>query len=208
MPPREPTSSTPPEGAAGRRPDAVLLPDDLFDAAAATVPDSEKTLRVTESTEASPVAAETPTDVPPSTTRTRHADDDPDPVQIPDHRYRRGRRVVRVVRRVQLWSVFKIALIGNTILFAVCMAALALLWSFASAAGQIHHIEKFMRDIGFDDWTFDGGVLFPAALGIGAVLAATSTVMLTLAAAVMNLVSELTGGLRFTVIEELGTEED
>lgn len=124
----------------------------------------------------------------------------------PDHRP--GRRVVRIVRRVQLWSVFKIALIGSVLFFAVCMLALTVLWSLAASTGQIHHIEKFMRDIGFDDWTFDAGVLFPAALAIGAISAIASTVLITLAAAVMNLVSELTGGLRFTVIETLDTDHD
>ncbi len=116
--------------------------------------------------------------------------------------------MTRVVRRVQLWSVFKLALFGSLIFYVICMLSVALLWSIAMSTGQIHHIERFMRDIGFNDWTFDGPVLFLAALNIGAVCTVLTSVMATVSAAIMNLVSELTGGIRFTVIEALDEDDD
>jgi hypothetical protein len=119
------------------------------------------------------------------------------PVQPPLH----GRRVTRIVRRVQLWSVFKVALLGGLVFYLIGLVAVGLLWSIATSAGQIHHIEKFMRDVGFEDWTFNGVRLFEAAALVGAVMALAGSVLITLAGAVMNLISELTGGIRFTVIE-------
>ena len=133
---------------------------------------------------------------PPRTPRqARHSERDEDP------RHRPGRRKVHIVRRIQLWSVFKIALLGSLVLYAICLISVALLWSVSMSTGQIHHIEKFMRDIGFRNWTFDGPVLFQAVTFLGAVGMIVTSVMLTLWAAIVNVVSELTGGIRFIVIE-------
>jgi hypothetical protein len=114
-----------------------------------------------------------------------------------------GRRVVRVVRRVQLWSVFKVALLSFLVFYGITLLAAAAVWSLANSTGQVHHIEKFMRDIGFDNWTFDGGRIFSATAFIGAVLVVLASVFATLAGALLNLISELTGGIRFIVIEDV-----
>lgn len=121
---------------------------------------------------------------------------------------RPGRRVTRVVRRVQLWSVFKIALFGSLICYTIFLLAVAAGWSLANSTGQVHHIEKFMRDIGFDNWSFEGPKLFKASVFAGAVGVVAGTIMLTLAAAITNLISELTGGIRFTVLEVDEDDED
>ena len=93
----------------------------------------------------------------------------------------RRRCVVRVVRRVQLWSVFKVALLSFLVFYGITLLAAAAVWSLANSTGQVHHIEKFMRDIGFDNWTFDGGRLFSATAFIGAVLVVLASVFATLA---------------------------
>ena len=140
-----------------------------------------------------------PVEVPPS----RRSDVPP----RSDARVRHGRRVVRVVRRIQPWSVFKIALLSSVVLYAVSVISSAILWSLATSTGQVHHIEKFMRDIGFNGWTFNGAVLFQAVLLAGAIGVIVTSILITLWAAVVNLVSELTGGIRVIVIEE-GPEFD
>lgn len=112
-----------------------------------------------------------------------------------------GHRVTRVVRRVQLWSVFKVAVFGTIIFYAIFLLAVALGWALANSTGQVHHIEKFMRDIGFDNWSFDGPQLFRVAALVGAVGVVAGSVLITLSAAIINLISELTGGIRFTVLE-------
>lgn len=119
-----------------------------------------------------------------------------------------GRREVRVVRRVQLWSVFKVALLASAGCYVICLIAVAILWSLASTTGQVHHIEKFMREIGFNNWTFKGGQLFQGVVLIGAVGLVVTSAMVTVWAALVNVVSELTGGIRFVVIEAGPEPED
>ena len=105
------------------------------------------------------------------------------------------------MRRVQLWSVFKVALLGSLVFYAIFLLSVALGWSLANSTGQVHRIEKFMRDIGFDNWSFQGPVLFKGSVLLGAVCTVATSILITLSAAIMNLISELTGGIRLTVIE-------
>ena len=121
---------------------------------------------------------------------------------------RPGRRVVRIVRHVQLWSVFKVALLGGLVFYAIFLLATGLGWSLANATGQVHRIEQFMRQIGFDNWSFDGPQLFRAAALLGALLLCVGSVLITLAAALVNLIAEATGGIRFTVIELDESDDD
>lgn len=121
---------------------------------------------------------------------------------------RPGRRVVRIVRHIQLWSVFKIALLGGLVFYGIFLVAAGLGWSIANATGQVHHIEQFMRQVGFESWTFEGAKLFRAAAVIGAIGLVAGSIMITLGAAIVNLISEATGGIRFTVIEVFGSEDD
>ena len=121
---------------------------------------------------------------------------------------RPGRRVTRIVRHVQLWSVFKIALLGGLVFYAVFLTFVGVSWSLANATGQIHHIEQFMRQIGFDNWSFNGPQLFRAAALVGAIVLVAGSILITLSAAVMNVISEATGGIRFTVIETDESDDD
>ena len=105
--------------------------------------------------------------------------------------------------------MFKVALLASVACYIICLIAVAILWSLASTTGQVHHIEKFMREIGFNNWTFNGGELFQGVMLIGAVGLVVTSVMVTVWAALVNVVSELTGGIRFVVIEAgLEPEDD
>lgn len=116
--------------------------------------------------------------------------------------------MVRIVRHVQLWSVFKVALLAGLVFYAVFLITVGIAWSLANAAGQVHHIEQFMRQIGFDSWSFNGPALFRAAALIGAITLTVGSVLVTLTAAIVNLIAEVTGGIRFTVIESDESDGD
>lgn len=120
---------------------------------------------------------------------------------------RRGRRVTRIVRRVELWSVLKVGLVFNTIMLGVSLGAVAILWGLANTTGLIDDLEGFLQDAGFEDFRFRGEQMFQQVAFIGAVGALAATVFLVLAAALLNLISEITGGIRFVVIEEIIDEE-
>ena len=115
---------------------------------------------------------------------------------------RRARRVKRVIRRIELWSVLKLALVLYTCMYVVVMGALVIVWGFAYSAGLVDNFESFANDVGFENWQFYGDHMFRQAAVIGGVLVVTFTVLTVLATALVNVVSELTGGIRVVVIEE------
>ena len=140
------------------------------------------------------------------------ADDKPKPVKAPRRDLatddqltsgrRRGRRVRRVVRRIDLWSVLKLAIVLYTCLYVAVLATLALLWGLAYSSGQIEKVESFMADVGMDNYRFYGDQMWRACAMIGAVGVLTATVLTVLTAALVNVISEMTGGIRLVVIEE------
>jgi hypothetical protein len=119
----------------------------------------------------------------------------------PDQR-RRVRRVSRIVRDVDVWSVAKVGLIFHAALYVVLLLTGVLLWNVGSATGTIDNIEQFMESFGWDSFTFKGAELFQsmAILGIFAIVGGTG--LWVLGALVFNLITELVGGIRVTVLEE------
>lgn len=119
---------------------------------------------------------------------------------------RRARKVKRIVRRLDAWSVLKVAFIFNLCAYIVAMVAGVVLWRVADSAGVIENVESFIEDLGaFETYRFEPDLIFEAyALG-GAVLAVLSTGLIALGAVLFNLISDLVGGIRMTVIEEPGS---
>ena len=126
---------------------------------------------------------------------------------VPGRRRRAGkprvRRVTRVVRRVDAWSVFKISLLFYVVLYAVLLVAGVLLWALAVSTGTIDNTENFIQDLfGLDSFALDGRQLFEASWVIGALLVVAGTGLNVAMAVLFNLISDLTGGVRVTVLEE------
>ena len=133
---------------------------------------------------------------------------DPAPVPIPADvprilgRKPRVRRVTRVVRHVDPWSVFKIAAIAFLVLYAIVMTAGVLLWNVAYATGTIDNIERFFESFGWSSFEFNGGEIYHSAWIGGLFLVIGFTGLAVLAATLFNLITDLVGGMRFTVLEE------
>lgn len=123
-------------------------------------------------------------------------------VEAPARRGRRGRRVKRVVRRIDLWSVLKLSLLVYTCLYLAVLATLAAVWSVLYSSGNIDKLQSFLADVGLDNFTFYGNQMFRACAAVGAVGVIAGTVITVLATALVNLISEMTGGIRLVVIEE------
>lgn len=115
---------------------------------------------------------------------------------------RRGRRVRRVVRRIDLWSVLKLSLALYFCMYVATMATLAALWGLAYSSGTIDKLQSFLGDVGLEDFHFYGARMFKACLAIGGVAVIAATVATVLATALVNVISEITGGIRVVVIEE------
>jgi hypothetical protein len=114
----------------------------------------------------------------------------------------RVRKVTRVVRHVDPWSVFKIALLFNLVLYGVLLTAGVLLWNVAYATGTIDNLERFFESFGWSTFEFNGGAIYHAAwiAGLFGVIGLTGAAVL--AATLFNLLTDLVGGVRMTVLEE------
>jgi hypothetical protein len=114
----------------------------------------------------------------------------------------RIRRVTRVIRDIDPWSVFKIGLVFHFVIYLIMLVALVLLWSVASATGTIDNIQQFMKSFGWESFQFKGGQLFVNVMILGLLGVVLATALWVLAATIFNLITDLVGGIRVTVLEE------
>ena len=114
----------------------------------------------------------------------------------------RVRRVSRVIRDIDPWSVFKVGLVFHLVCYFVALISLVLLWNVARSTGTVDNVENFMESFGWETFKFDGGELFSRiwVLGLFAVILCTG--LWVLMATIFNLITDLVGGLRVTVLEE------
>ena len=115
---------------------------------------------------------------------------------------RRVRRVTRVVRDIDVWSVFKVAVVVHAALYVVLLVTGLLLWNVASATGTIDNIEQFLQSFGWETFSFKGGQILSSGSVAGLFLVVLGTGIWVLVAVIFNLVTELVGGVRVTVLEE------
>jgi hypothetical protein len=115
----------------------------------------------------------------------------------------RARKVQRIVRRVDPWSVLKLSLVFYFCVWVMVIVAAVLLWGVAVGSGTVGSLESFIAEfLAFEEFQFNGDQLFQVfALGglIGVFVATAVTAVL---AVLFNLIADLTGGVRFTVVEE------
>jgi hypothetical protein len=114
----------------------------------------------------------------------------------------RVRRVTRVVRHVDTWSVFKVALVFNVFFYAVALVAGVLLWQVAYATGTVDNVEKFFEGFGWETFKFNGGQIYHNAWIAGLFIAVGLTGLAVLLATLFNLITDLVGGIRLSVLEE------
>jgi len=180
----------------------------------------------------------------------------------------RARKVRRIVRHIEPWSVLKISLLFYAALFVIISIASTLLWSAARSAGTVEDIESFITEVGgfgtcepidgeagstattttaptgettppdqFDptgtettvapgevpvdpeadldddedcregeelvgEFQFEDGKIFQAFILGGIVLVLAGSAMNVVMVLLFNLMSDLTGGVRVTVLEE------
>ena len=114
----------------------------------------------------------------------------------------RVRRVSRVIRDIDPWSVFKVGLVFHLVLYFVVLISLVLLWNVAESTGTIENVENFMESFGWESFSFDGGALFKNLWVLGLFMVVLFTGLWVLIATIFNLITDLVGGIRVTVLEE------
>lgn len=114
-----------------------------------------------------------------------------------------GQRVRRVIRRIDTWSVLRVAVLFYLSLMLVIVLAGVMLWAAGSVVGAVDGVEDFMRGIGFDGFEFVGGQLLRGFTAIGLILVVLGTGSTVLTTVLYNLIADVVGGVQLTVLEEV-----
>jgi hypothetical protein len=112
------------------------------------------------------------------------------------------RRVTRVIREIDPWSAFKVGLAFHLVVYFTVLIASVLLWSVASATGTVDNIERFLMSFGWESFQFHGWTLLMNEILLGLLLVALLTIVWVLGATMFNLITDLVGGIRVSVLEE------
>jgi hypothetical protein len=114
----------------------------------------------------------------------------------------RARQVQRIIRYLAPWSVLKVSFLFFLSLWLITLVAGVILWTGASSTGAIDNIESFIEELfGLERFAFDGPQILRGTVFGGFVLVVVGTAFSGLLAVLFNLIGDLTGGLRVTVIE-------
>lgn len=133
------------------------------------------------------------------------AEDDPGPRRLLGYRRQRfeARKVRRLVRHLDPWSVLKLSVLVALCMWLITMIAAVILWTVATNAGTISSVEDFVNSsLQLQDWQLDGEFLFRQFGLISLLLALGFAVAMVVATLIFNLVSDIIGGVWLTVIEE------
>ncbi len=118
-------------------------------------------------------------------------------------RHLQARKVRRVIRHIDPWSVLTFSVMFHLCLFAALLLASALVFNVAEEAGTIENLENFIRELGdYETFEIDGQAIFKAAVAIAGIMTLAASVLVVLLTVMFNLLSDLLGGVRITVIEE------
>ena len=118
----------------------------------------------------------------------------------------RVRRVSRVLRHIDPWSTFKVAALFSLVSYVVLLTAGVMLWRVADSTGTIANVERWFTQFGWETFELHGDEIFSAAWVIGLFLVVATTGAAVLMATIFNLISDVVGGIRMSVLEEEVTE--
>lgn len=94
------------------------------------------------------------------------------------------------------------ALLFSLVTYLVLLTSAVLLWEVAQRTGTIGNVERWFTQFGWETFELQGGELFRNAWVIGLFTAVGATGVAVLLVTVFNLVSDIIGGVRVTVLEE------
>lgn len=111
------------------------------------------------------------------------------------------RRVRRVIRKFDPWTVMKVSLIFNAIAAIVFVLGTWVMWSIAVQRGIPEQVTELLASLTIV-FTPDGQLYFRVVLLMAIIGAILMTGVFTLAAVLYNLISDIVGGIEVIVLEE------
>lgn len=112
------------------------------------------------------------------------------------------RRVRRIVRKIDPWSVLKVALVLNTVAAMVWVLGVWVSWSIAVQRGIPDSVVDLLARLTIAV-TPDGGLYFRVILMSAIVWVIVVTAVMTLGAVLYNLISDVVGGVEMIMLEEV-----
>jgi hypothetical protein len=111
------------------------------------------------------------------------------------------RRVRRVIRKIDPWTVLKVSLIFNTIGGLVFTLGVWVMWSLAIQRGLPDRVTDFFANFALV-FNAEGELYFRVLVLLSIIGVVMFTGLMTLGAVVYNLISDVVGGIEVIVLEE------
>lgn len=111
------------------------------------------------------------------------------------------RRVRRVIRKIDPWTVLKVSLVLNAIGALVFVLGVWVMWSLAIQRGIPEKFADIVANFSLV-FTPNGELYFRAVVFFSIVLFVSLTGLFTLGAVMYNLISDVVGGVELIVLEE------
>ena len=116
------------------------------------------------------------------------------------------RRVRRVIRKFDPWTVFKVSLVMHVVFAIATLIGLLILWSLLVRVGIPQDLDEFLVLISLiepQSVLFNNGARFVRVAVFGSVaFGVVMTLLSTLAAVFYNLTSDVVGGVEVVMLEE------
>jgi transmembrane protein DUF3566 len=112
------------------------------------------------------------------------------------------RRVRRIIRKFDPWSVLKVAVVLNTVAAMVWVLGVWVSWSIAVQRGIPDAFVDLLARLTIAV-TPDGGLYFRVILMSAIVWVIVATAAMTLGAVLYNLISDVVGGVEMIMLEEV-----
>lgn len=113
-----------------------------------------------------------------------------------------ARRVRRIIRHVDPWSVLKMALVFFFCVWVMFMVAIVIVWSIAESSGTVAKLEDFVSELIGNGWELNSTFVFRQYGLFGLVMVFACTTGAVVSTIIFNLISDLIGGVWISVIEE------
>ena len=115
------------------------------------------------------------------------------------------RRVRRVLRKIDPWTVLKVSIIFNVIVVMAISIGIAIACTLLRNSGIPDDIVSSINELAIfeEDINLDGPSYFRVMVFFSIVTTVLLTSLATLSAVVYNLISDVVGGVEFVVLEEV-----
>jgi hypothetical protein len=111
------------------------------------------------------------------------------------------RRVRRIIRRIDPWTVLKVSLVFNAIAALIFVLGTWVMWSLALRRGIPERVVDIFESLTLTI-TIEGELYFRIVVLLAIIGAILATAFMTLGAVLYNLIADLVGGVEVAVLEE------